>query len=405
MLKAEKYCLIRPKPNFLGVTDISEVIGKKDSDFYPAEVALKTEEEDQVIIERQVSLVVHRDGMLTTHSGKEIWLQGTKIPHFDENGKVTGIIGISHNISEYKKIENELRMVAEKYESIFNSFVDLYYRSDLNGTILDLSPSVYQLSGYRPQELIGKSVSHVYADIESRNRMIQLLVEKGSINDYENLLIHKNGKHVPVSITSHLIKDTEGKPGYIEGTIRDISERKEVEEKLNKLLALQNLLTHLATEFINIPVENSDEAVDRLLSVIGKGNEIDRVYIFEYDFVKNTMSNTHEWCAQGISPEIENLQQIPTDLLPAWVETHKKGEMLVVQDVSKLDRNDPQYEILEPQGIKTLITIPLILNGECIGFVGFDSVKSVKQWSADEITFLQILGRSFMQCNRQEKER
>ncbi|MFZ4707724.1 MAG: PAS domain S-box protein, partial [Bacteroidales bacterium] len=347
--------------------------------------------------------VVHRDGMLTTQSGKEIWIQGTKIPHFDENGNVSGIIGITHNISEYKKIENELRMVAEKYQSIFNSFVDLYYRSDLSGTILDLSPSVYQLSGYRPEELIGKSVGSVYADIESRNRMIQLLVEKGSINDYENLLIHKNGNLVPVSITSHLIKDSDRKSGYIEGTIRDISERKEVEEKLNKLLALQNLLTHLATEFINIPVEDSDKAVNRLLSVIGKGSEIDRVYIFEYDFTKNTMSNTHEWCAEGISPEIENLQQIPTDPFPSWIETHKLGDIMVVKDVSKLEKADPQYKILEPKGVKTMITIPLILNSECIGFVGFDSVQSVKTWSGDEITFLQILAD--LLCNVTDRKR
>ncbi len=401
-IAGRKILLNKAEADLLGVTDISEVIGKTDSDFYTENVALKTEAEDQVIL-KEGKLVVHRDGILTTQSGKEIWLQGTKIPHFDENGNVTGIIGISHNISEYKKIENELRMVAEKYESIFNSFVDLYYRSDLSGNILDLSPSVYQLSGYRPQELIGKSVANVYADIENRNRMVQLLVEKGSINDYENLLIHKNGKLVPVSITSQLIKDSEGKPGYIEGTIRDISERKEVEEKLNKLLALQNLLTHLATGFINIPVEDSDKAVNRLLSVIGEGNEIDRVYIFEYDFVKNTMSNTHEWCATGISPEIEKLQQIPNELLPNWVEAHKLGDMLAIQDVTKLDKSDPQYKILEPQGIKTLITIPLILNSECIGFVGFDSVKSVKTWSTDEITFLHILAD--LLCNVTDRKR
>jgi len=388
--EGRKILLNKAEAELLGINDITEVIGKKDSDFYPEEATLITEAEDRMIIETGKS-VVHRDGILTTHSGKEIWLQGTKIPHFDENGKVSGIIGISHNISEYKKIENELRMVAEKYQSIFNSFVDLYYRSDLEGTILDLSPSVYQLSGYRPQELLGKPVSHVYADTDSRNRMIQHLVENGSINDYENLLIHKNGKHIPVSITCHLIKESEGNPGYIEGTIRDISERKEGEEKLNKLLTLQNLLTHLATEFINIPVENSNGAVNRLLSVIGNGNDIDRVYIFEYDFTKGTMSNTHEWCASGILPEIENLQQISTALLPAWVETHKKGKMMVIQDVSKLDKDDPQYIILEPLGIQNLITLPLILNNECIGFVGFGSVVSVKQWSTDEITFLQIM--------------
>jgi PAS domain S-box-containing protein len=306
-------------------------------------------------------------------------------------------------VSECSVIENEMRTVAEKYQSIFNSFVDLYYRSDFKGTILELSPSVFALSGYRPDELIGTSVTQVYADIESRNRMLQLLVERGAVSDYESLLIHKDGRYVPVSITSHIVMASDGKPGYIEGTIRDISERKEAEQKLNKLLNLQNLLTHLATEFINIPLENSDEAVDILLSVIGKGNELDRVYVYEYDFAKNAMSNTHEWCAGGIASEIESRQQMPIELLTSWVDSHKKGNMLYVEDVEKLDKNDPQYKILQPKGIKTYITIPLILHGECLGFIGFNSEKSKKVWSPDEISFLRILAD--LLCNVSDRKR
>jgi len=400
--EGRKILLNKAEAELLGAKEISEVTGKKDSDFYPKEVALKTEIEDRMIIETGEP-VIHRDGILTTHTGKKIWIQGTKIPHFGTEGKVSGIIGISHNISEYKKIEEELRIIAENYQAIFNSFVDLYYRSDLNGTILELSPSVYPLSGYRAEELIGKSVSNVYADINSRDHMIQLLVEKGSINDYENLLIHKSGKLVPVSITCKLTKDIDGKPGYIEGTIRDISERKETDLKISKLLNLQNLLTQLASEFINIPVENSNEAVDSLISVIGNGNEIDRVYIFEYDFVKNTMSNTHEWCSQGISPEIDNLQQIPNDSLPGWVETHKRGEMLIVEDVSKLNKDEFLFKVLSSQGIKTLVTIPMMLHGKCLGFVGFDSVKRVKTWSSEEITFLRVLAD--LLCNVTDRKR
>jgi PAS domain S-box-containing protein len=400
--EGRKIILNKAEAELLGAADISEVLGKTDSDFYPEGSALKMEAEDSMIIETGQP-VIHRDGLLITNTGKEIWVKGTKIPHFNEKGEVAGIIGISHNISEYKKIELDLRDVAEKYQAIFNSYLDLYYRSDLNGIILELSPSVYPLSGYAPEELIGKSVSQVYAEAGSRERMIQVMVEKGSVNDYENLFCHKSGRLVPVSITSHLIPSSNGKPGYIEGTIRDISERKEAEAKVNKLLKLQNLLTQLASEFINIPVEESNQAVDSLLSVIGNGNEIDRVYIFEYDFSKDTMSNTHEWCAQGISPEKDNLQQIPNNLLPGWAETHKRGEMYILPDLSKLDKDDSQYKILEPQGIKTLITIPLILKKDCIGFVGFDSVNAVKQWSPDEISFLKVLAD--LLCNVADRKR
>ena len=385
-----KILLNKAEAELLGATDISEVLGKKDSAFYDEEVASKTDEEDRLIAQTGKP-VIHRDGILTTRSGKEIWVQGTKIPHFDESGKVTGIIGISHDISGYKKIENELRIVAEKYQTIFNSFIDLYYRSDLDGTILELSPSVFPLSGYRPEELVGKSVNLVYADIDSRNRMIQQLIEKGSINDFENVLVHRNGKLVPVSITSHLINSSDGKQGYVEGTIRDISERKEAEAKLNKLVNLQNLLTHLATEFVNIPIKSSGEAIDRLLAEVGKGNEIDRVYTFEYDFQKYTLSDPHEWCANNVPSQVEDFQQIDSRPGTAWAEMHRCDGMLVINDLSELDKNGKLYKFLELHGIKSLITIPLKLRGDCIGFVGFNSANSVKQWSPEEITFLKVV--------------
>ncbi len=400
--EGRKIILNKAEAELLGKTDISEVIGQKDSDFYPESIALNTELEDQMIISSGKP-VIHRDGILTTHGGKKIWVQGTKIPHFDENGKVTGIIGISHDISAYKQIENEVRVVAEKYQSIFNSFVDLYYRTDFKGIILELSPSVYQLAGYKHGELVGKPVTQIYADPERRNRMIELLIENGSVNDFENLLIHKSGEYIPVSITCHLVRESDGKPGFIEGTVRDISERKHADEKLKKLLNLQNLLTHLATEFINIPVENSNEAIGRLLSAIGKGNDIDRVYVFGYDFAKGTLSNTHEWCADDILPEIDNLQQISIELFPSMLELHKNGEMMMIPDVSKLDRNDPQYKIFGSHGVKSLVTIPLMLNGECLGLVGFDALKNAKVWSEYEIVFLQILAD--LVCNITDRKR
>jgi PAS domain S-box-containing protein len=400
--EGRKMLLNRAEADLLGIASTEEAIGKTDADFYPADVAEKTRIEDALVVETKKELI-HCEGRVVTRTGEEFWFDGNKIPFFDSSGEVAGIVGISHNITNSKKTEAALRENAEKYQSIFNSFIDLYYQSDLQGNILVLSPSVYKLSGYRPEELIGKPVSVVYADIEKRNEMIDLLIRKGSINDYENVLVKKDGTRVPVSITSHLIKGHDGKPRFIEGSIRDITERKEALEKLGNLLHLQNLLTHLATEFINIPVENSDAAVNRLLQLIGEHNQIDRVYIFRYDFTTRMMSNTHEWCAEGITPELENLQDIPFSLVPAWVDTHVKGEMLTVPDVSLLDPENALRQILEPQGIKTLITIPMILDGSCLGFVGFDSVRIVKNWSREEITFLQLLAD--LLCNVADRKR
>jgi len=400
--QGKKIFLNAAEAKLLGAKDINEVIGKDDSEFYQYDTAIRTAAEDRIIIETGKS-VIHREEILKTVSGEEIWIQGTKIPHLDEKGNVAGIIGISHDVTAYKQLESELRVVANKYKSIFNSFVDLYYQTDLNGIIHEVSPSVYPLSGYKPEELIGKSVTMVYADVKRREEMVNLLLEHGSVNDYENVLVHKIGKHIPVSITCHLIKDANGTPLFIEGTIRDITQRKETEAKLNKVLHLQNLITHLATEFINIPLEKSSGAVDRLLSTIGKNIDIDRVYVYQYDFNRNIVTGTNEWCAGGISTEIANLQALPMSMLQDWVDAHQRGETVRFDDISEVADNKPLFEMLESHGVKSLVTIPLVLNGECLGFVGFDAVKTFRNWTAEEITFLQLLAD--LLCNVTDRKR
>jgi PAS domain S-box-containing protein len=531
-LEGRKTMLNTAEAKLLGARSVAEVIGKMDADFYTPEIVKRTAKEDAEVIRTKMP-VLNQESYLETPSGEKKWLVGNKIPQIDADGNVIGIVGISHDITERKKAEVDIRENAEKYQLIFNSFLDLYYRSDIKGNILELSPSVYKLSGYTQEELIGKSVDIVYSNIESRNEMIKVLLQQGTVNDYENLLQHKDGTLVPVSITSHLIRNSEGQPYMIEGTIRDITERKhaekfvreseerwqfalegsgdgvwdwniitsevfysrqwkamlgfdeheightieewenrihpddrknvttelhqhfnkkapgfinehrvqckdgsykwilargkvishnsandkdrvlgtftditsrkQAEEKLGKLVNLQNLLTHLATEFINIPLENSADAINRLLTLIGEQLEVDRVYIFNYDFEKNTTTNTFEWCAEGISHEIDNLQDVPVELFPEWVSTHLKGGIVTLSDVDALPENNHLRKLLEPQGIKTMITIPMMLNDECLGFVGFDSVVDKREWNNDEVTFLQVLAD--LLCNVTDRKR
>lgn len=175
------------------------------------------------------------------------------------------------------------------------------------------------------------------------------------------------------------------------------------DDKLNLLFTLQNLLTHLATEFINVPVEKCTGAINKLLSIVGEGNEIDSINVFEYEFQSNTMSNTFEWCSNGIATEIDNLQQVPNELLPEWVAAHKKGEMFTIQDAGKLDTTEALLAIPGLHTIKSLITMPLMLNSVCFGFVGFNALQKVKQWSSDEIIFLQILAD--LLCNVEDRKR
>ncbi|MBA4323332.1 MAG: hypothetical protein C0408_11000, partial [Odoribacter sp.] len=106
------------------------------------------------------------------------------------------------------------------------------------------------------------------------------------------------------------------------------NECKRAEEELDFGRQLTELILHLANDFVNVPLENLEKKIQESIGKIGKFVKSDRVYIFDYDFRKNVMNNIYEWCADEISPEIENLQNIPNDLFPEWMSAHLKGEII-----------------------------------------------------------------------------
>ncbi len=77
---------------------------------------------------------------------------------------------------------------------------------------------------------------------------------------------------------------------------------------------------------------------------------------------------------------------MPLDFIPDWVETHKRKEALYVYDVSGLTRPDDQgiRDILEPQGIQSIYTLPLFKKNDLIGFIGFDSVREKHRYAEKE---------------------
>ncbi len=123
--------------------------------------------------------------------------------------------------------ESELR-----YRSIFENFHDVYYRASLNGIIETISPSVEARSGYTPGELIGTRIDRVYADPTERETMLSLLAAQGALNDYNLVLESKDGRLIDTSANIHLVRGEDGRPMGIEGTLRDISGRKRIEQEL-----------------------------------------------------------------------------------------------------------------------------------------------------------------------------
>jgi len=138
------------------------------------------------------------------------------------------------DITDRKQAEDKLKISENKYRKIFENVQDVFYQTDITGTIIDISPSIEKYSGFKREELIGKPVQEVYCDPSDRDKLVHILLTQGKVLDYELRLKTKDERLVITSASSHIVFNSEGQPAGVEGSLRDITGRKEVEDEIRQ---------------------------------------------------------------------------------------------------------------------------------------------------------------------------
>ena len=207
--------------------------------------------------------------------------------------------------------------------------------------------------------------------------------------DMECRVILDSGKTKWVHIRS-ILRVVEKSNWVMEGFMLDITERKAIEIKLGETQNQQRVLINVLQ--IVQSSGSLSEAMNLAITEIGKYAGVSRVYIFEKSSDELTVNNTYEWCNEGINPEIGNLQQVPFSSMQRWFEIFESGEYINSSDIGNC-MIQKELEYLEPQGIKSLLALPLIINNRIYGLVGFDDCVKNHQWLKNEIELLVRLAQ------------
>ncbi|MFO8100111.1 MAG: ATP-binding protein [Salinibacter sp.] len=193
--------------------------------------------------------------------------------------------------------------------------------------------------------------------------------------------------------------------------VRDVTEWREAQDRLQRRSELERLIVEVSAQFIDTPIDRLDAEIEEALGRVGAFVDVDRSYVFLYDgdpemepLGEVTESNTHEWCAEGVTPEKDNLQNIPCSEVPWWTEQMCTKEPLVIPSVADLPPAAAvEQEILEAQDIQSLVVLPMTQGGRLAGFVGFDAVRTQVDWDEETITILRVLSDTIASALHRKK--
>jgi len=129
-----------------------------------------------------------------------------------------------------------LRKSEQKFKDAFNSMSDVFTRSDLNGICVMVSPSIYNISGYKQEEILGTNFADYYADPKQRIEVVNKLQKTKNVENLEIDIVKKDGSTITISTNAKLYYNSKGEPLGVESVFRDITDRRRAEKDREKLL-------------------------------------------------------------------------------------------------------------------------------------------------------------------------
>ncbi|WP_346859884.1 PAS domain S-box protein [uncultured Draconibacterium sp.] len=308
----------------------------------------------------------------------------------DHSCAFSEIIVVAHDISQQKIGQEKLEKSEKRYRELTESLPEMICEVDRDGTLIYANQFAISKFGYTKEEVLNNNFNIINLFPEKSRKQVYtnigLIVNNGQSTSTEYQVIKKNGELLTVIVYTSPIWDQEKVVG-LRGVMFDISLRKQHELEIAKNLEQQVLLSEISVSYNAL--SDFENRTNQVLKKIGEFLSVSRVYIFENNASGELTSNTYEWCNTGIDAQIDELQDIPYTVIPSWKKMLNEDGIVFSQNIEELPTDI--YEILEPQGIKSILVLPLKDHGKHIGFMGFDECEINRTWSPSEIELLRTI--------------
>ncbi|WP_321493333.1 PAS domain S-box protein [uncultured Desulfobacter sp.] len=225
---------------FYGAAE-KDILGKTDYDFVSGELAAFFRKKDQEAIAAG-RISINEEEVVYRSDGRHVTLETRKVPVFDANGSVLGVLGIGRNITERKRMEAQLLSSENRLRDILNSTSDWIWEVDAKGCYTFCSEGIQRVLKYRPEEMLGRTPFDLMPSEEQgrgRTAFLELVEQKAPLVDLENWNVAKNGRRVCLVTNGVPLLDDQGDLLGYRGADRDITVQKmlqiQVQERTEEL--------------------------------------------------------------------------------------------------------------------------------------------------------------------------
>ena len=324
----------------------------------------------------------------------------------DETGDLVSIFSLVHDVTEQRRAQDSLRESESYLQAILDNIPAVLCRWKPDTTLTYVNDRYVELITKTPDVIGRKWLDFVPCEV--RETVVanykELAANPRTISLEHNVTASDGSRPWFYWVDVPLCDESGATTEFLSIGV-DITDRKQAEEALRHRVAIEKYLADMSMRFINLPIGQTDMAIDASLAEVGELMEADRSYVFLFDHVSETVTNTHEWCASGIEEQRDRLQNVPQAVLPNWIARLRRGRAVSVPQVTGLPGDMPEKGLMEDLEIRSVVFVPIVSQDKLWGFLGFDAVRAERDWAGDDIQVLETAANTFaLAFERKEAE-